>query len=61
MPARKIDNRKPAEAESERPSNVITFVIRPAMAYAAGHPLYILAKDRSPAAEVKLSANPTHK
>src|SRR5579862_178807 len=61
MAARKIDNRKSAESESERPGNVIPFVVGPAMADAAGHPLHILAKDRRLTAEVKLSANPTHK
>jgi hypothetical protein len=61
MPERKVDDRKPAETEAERPGNEIAFVIRPAMDDASRHPFKILAKDRSLRAKVKLSANAAHK
>src|SRR5262249_18001985 len=61
MPAGQVDDRQTAEAEPERPIEVIPVVIGAAMHDAGRHPGRRFRKHRSVVAEIKLPANATHR
>src|ERR1700733_14939598 len=58
---RKVDDRKPSKTKPDRTRDVETFVIGPSVSQAVRHTHDILAKDRGSVAEVKLSADSTHR
>ena len=58
--ALKVDDGEPSKAEPDWPSYVIAFVIGTSVRNTVGHPLDILAEDRSSITKIVLSTDSTH-
>src|SRR5262249_16760816 len=60
MAAVEVDDREPAEAESERSFDVVALVVWPPVHEGLGHLLHLPRLYRTPAREFELPANPAH-